>query len=185
MEAEVRELLVEQLKDAYSAERQALRCMQKTLKVASTPMLREGIQLHIDQTQTQIERVEQALEKVGARPGRKVCEAMRGLVEEAQNEISEQDGKGAILDLVIVAGMQRIEHYEIAAYGTDIALAEALGEQEVVDLLKATLEEEKETDLKLTQVTQQAIMPAAMGGEEPEDQGSGRKKSSGGRSKAA
>jgi len=185
MEAEVRELLVEQLKDAYSAEKQALRCMQKTLKMASAPMLREGIQLHIDQTQTQIERVEQAMEKLSVRPGRKVCEAMRGLVEEAQNEIAEQDGKGPILDLVIVAGMQRIEHYEIAAYGTDIALAEALGEQEVADLLAATLEEEKQTDLKLTEVTQQAIMPAAMGGEH-EDQDTGRKKSSSGsRSKAA
>src|SRR3954453_9238054 len=166
MKSEVRELLSEQLKDAYSAERQALRCMQKTLKMANAPALREGIQLHIEQTQIQIERVEQALEKLTGRPGRKVCEAMRGLVEEAQHEISEQDGKGPILDLVIVAGMQRIEHYEISAYGTDIALAKALGEQEVMELLSATLEEEKQTDLKLTQVTEQDIMPEALGGEE-------------------
>ena len=135
MESEVRELLVEQLKDAYSAERQALRCMQKTLKMASAPALREGIQLHIEQTQTQIERLDQAMEKLDARRGRKVCEAMRGLVEEAQHEIEERDEKGPILDLVIIAGMQRIEHYEIAAYGTDIALARALGEQEIVELL--------------------------------------------------
>ena len=162
MESEVRELLVEELKDAYSAEKQALRCMQKALRMASAPALREGIELHIEQTQTQIERIEQAMEKLQTRPGRKVCEAMRGLVEEAQHSIGEQDGKGPILDLVIVAGMQRIEHYEIAAYGTDIALAEALGEREVVNLLTATLEEEKQTDLKLTEVTQQAIMPAAM-----------------------
>ena len=81
------------------------------------------------------------------------CQLLGGLVEEAQHSIGEQDGKGPILDLVIVAGMQRIEHYEIAAYGTDIALAEALGEQKVVDLLTATLEEEKQTDLKLTEVT--------------------------------
>lgn len=165
MEAEVRELLGEELKDAYSAEKQALRCMQKTLKMANDPVLKEGIQLHIEQTQTQIERVEQAMEKLQIRPGRKVCEAMRGLVEEAQHEIGEQDGKGPILDLVIIAGMQRIEHYEIAAYGTDIALAKALGEQEIVDLLSTTLEEEKQTDLKLTEVTEQHIMPAAIGGE--------------------
>jgi ferritin-like metal-binding protein YciE len=158
MESQVRELLVEELKDAYSAEKQALRCMQKVLRMASAPALREGIELHIEQTQTQIERVEQAMEKLQTRPGRKVCEAMRGLVEEAQHSIGEQDGKGPILDLVIVASMQRIEHYEIAAYGTDIAMAEALGEQEVVDLLTATLEEEKQTDLKLTEVTQQAII---------------------------
>ena len=86
MESEVRELLVEELKDAYSAEKQALRCMQKAVRKASAPALREGIQLHIEQTQVQIERVEQAMEKLQTRPGRKVCEAMRGLVEEAQHE---------------------------------------------------------------------------------------------------
>jgi ferritin-like metal-binding protein YciE len=186
MESDVRELLGEEIKDAYSAEKQALRCMQKTLKMASAPALRESIQLHIDQTQTQIERVEQAMEKLEIRPGRKVCEAMRGLVEEAQHEIGEQDGKGPILDLLIVAGMQRIEHYEIAAYGTDIALATALGEQEIVDLLAATLEEEKQTDLKLTEVTEQHIMPEAMMDPgDKEDQSSSRKKPSGGRAKAA
>jgi ferritin-like metal-binding protein YciE len=183
METQVRELLVEELKDAYSAEKQALRCMQKALKMASAPALREGIEMHIKQTQVQIERVEQAMEKLESRPGRKVCEAMRGLVEEAQHEISEQEGKGPVMDLVIVAGMQRIEHYEIAAYGTDIALAEALGEQEVVGLLSATLEEEKQTDLKLTEVTAQHIMPAAMeAGQENEESPSRNKP---GRSKAA
>src|SRR5580693_1450915 len=170
MESQVRELLQEELKDAYSAEKQALRCMQKALRMASAPALREGIELHIEQTQTQIERVEEAMEKLQTRPGRKVCEAMRGLVEEAQHSIGEQDGKGPILDLAIVAGMQRIEHYEIAAYGTDIAMAEALGEQEVVDLLTLTLEEEKDTDRKLTEVTEQDIMPAAMRGGETKDE---------------
>jgi ferritin-like metal-binding protein YciE len=163
MQDQVRELLVDQLKDAYSAEKQALRCMQRTAKKASAPALRDGIQMHIEQTQVQIERVEQALEKLEARPGRKVCEAMRGLVEEAQHEVEEHD-KGPILDLVIVAGMQRIEHYEIAAYGTDIALAKALGENEVVQLLSQTLDEEKQTDLKLTEVTEQHIMADALSG---------------------
>jgi ferritin-like metal-binding protein YciE len=163
MKDEVKELLVEQTKDAYSAEKQALRCMQKTVRMATAPALREGIQLHIEQTQVQIERIEQIMEKMQIRPGRKVCEAMRGLVEEAQHEISEHE-KGPILDLVIVAGMQRIEHYEIAAYGTNIALARALGEQDAVNLLSETLEEEKQTDLKLTEVTEQHIMAEALGG---------------------
>jgi ferritin-like metal-binding protein YciE len=188
MESEVRELLVEELKDAYSAEKQALRCMQKVLKKSSSPMLRDGIQLHIDQTQTQIERVEQAMEKLDVRRGRKVCEAMRGLVDEAQHEVDEQDSKGPILDLVIVAGMQRIEHYEIAAYGTAIAMAKALGEDEVADLLSQTLEEEKMTNMKLTEVTQQSIMPEALGGQgedQQEDEPSSRKRTSGARSKAA
>jgi ferritin-like metal-binding protein YciE len=168
METEVRDLLVNELKDAYSAERQALKCMQKTVRKATAPTLKAGIQLHIEQTETQIERVEQALEKLGARPGRKLCEAMRGLVEEAQHEIEAHE-KGPILDLVIVAGMQRIEHYEIAAYGTDVALAKALGEKEVMALLQQTLDEEKQTDQKLTQVTTETLMAAAMGGESDND----------------
>jgi ferritin-like metal-binding protein YciE len=178
MKNEVKELLIEQLKDAYSAEKQALRCMQKTVKKATTPALREGIQMHIEQTQVQIERVEQIMEKVQIRPGRKICEAMRGLVEEAQHEIEEHE-KGPILDLVIVAGMQRIEHYEIAAYGTNIAIARALGENEAVDLLSETLEEEKQTDLKLTEVTEQHIMAAAL-----EDEGEGDSAQRGSRSRS-
>jgi len=182
MENEVKELLIEQTKDAYSAEKQALRCMQKTVRMATATALREGIQLHIEQTQVQIERIQQIMEKMQIRPGRKVCEAMRGLVEEAQHEISEHE-KGPILDLVIVAGMQRIEHYEIAAYGTNIALARALGNQDAVSLLSETLEEEKQTDLKLTEVTEQHIMAEALaGGETGGDPKSG---STRGRSKTA
>jgi ferritin-like metal-binding protein YciE len=162
MKDDVRELLSEELKDAFSAEKQALRCMQRGVRKATTPALREGIELHIEQTQTQIERLEQAMEKMGVRPGRKVCEAMRGLVEEAQHTIEEQE-KGPMMDLVIIAGMQRIEHYEIAAYGTAVALAEAVGEAEVRDLLAETLEEEKQTDVKLTEVTQEFVMPEAIG----------------------
>jgi len=187
MEADVRKLLTEELKDAYSAEKQALRCIQKTLKSASAPALRDSIQLHIEQTRVQIERLEQAMESLAIRPGRKICEAMRGLVEEATNEIGEQEGKGPIMDLVIIAGMQRIEHYEIAAYGTDIVLAKALGERDVADLLSLTLGEEKQTDLKLTQVTEEHILPAALGDGEAKTGGapSGRKKPASGRAKAA
>jgi ferritin-like metal-binding protein YciE len=175
METEVRSLLVDQLKDAYSAEKQALRAMQRIVRKASAPELRDGVQMHIEQTQTQIERVEQALEELGARPGRKVCEAMRGLVEEAQHDMEEHE-KGPILDLVIVASLQRVEHYEIAAYGTDVALARALGENKVADLLAETLEEEKQTDLKLTEVTQQALIGPAMSGEGGNDNKTGSKR---------
>jgi ferritin-like metal-binding protein YciE len=145
------------------AEKQALRCMQRTLRKASAPALRDGIQAHITQTEAQIERIEQGLERLGAKPGRKVWEAMRGLVDEAQHEIEEHD-KDPILDLVNVAGMQRIEHYEIAAYGTAVAVAGALGEREVAALLSTTLDEEKQTDLKLTEVTARHIMPLALQG---------------------
>jgi ferritin-like metal-binding protein YciE len=162
MASEMEKLAVDQLKDLYSAEKQTLRCMQKTLKYASAPQLREGIQMHIEQTEQQIERLEKGMEMMGARPGRKVCEAMRGLVEEAQSSLEDFD-KGPVMDLVIVAGMQRIEHYEIAAYGTMATVAKAMGQQELAQLLGQTLEEEKQTDEKLTQVTEQAILPQALG----------------------
>ena len=165
MEDEIRELLSEELKDAYSAEKQALKCMQKAVRSVTAPELRAGIMEHIDQTQTHIDRVSEAMDKLGVKPGRKVCEAMRGLVEEAQNSIEEQE-KGPILDLVVVAGMQRIEHYEIAAYGTNVAFANAIGESEVAALLEQTLQEEKDTDQKLTQVTSKSLMAAALGGDE-------------------
>jgi ferritin-like metal-binding protein YciE len=164
MRSEVRDLLVDQLKDAYSAEKQALKGMQKALRMASAEPLRTGIEHHIDQTQTHVERVEEALEKLGSRPGRKVCEAMRGLLEEAQHEMEDHDEKGPVLDLLIAAELQRVEHYEIAAYGTTVAFAKALNEREVEGILNKTLQEEKETDRALTEVSERALMPAAMNG---------------------
>ena len=123
---EIREMLLDQLKDALSAEKQAVQGMKRTLRKAPDPQLRRGIEAHIVQSEKQRERVEQALGALGAKPGRKVCEAMRGLVEEAQREQQERD-KGPVLDLVIIASHQRIEHYEIAAYGTMVELAGPLG----------------------------------------------------------
>ncbi|SDB68844.1 ferritin-like domain-containing protein [Belnapia rosea] len=164
MENEIREMLVAQLKDIYSAEKQGVRNMQRIVRKVTAPELREALTMHVEQTQSQIERVEQALDEMGARPGRKVCEAMRGLVEEAQHELEEYE-KGPILDIVIVAATQKIEHYEIASYGTTASLAKALGEQKIGDLLGQILEEEKQTDLKLTELTQSVLMGQVMSGE--------------------
>jgi ferritin-like metal-binding protein YciE len=174
---ELRQMLVEQLKDALSAERQAIQAMKRAMRKAFEPQLRNGLEEHIAQSETQRERVEQALGHVGAKPGRKVCEAMRGLVEEAQQELEEHD-KGPVLDIVIVAGQQRIEHYEIAAYGTMVELAKAMKETEVADLLAQTLGEEKAQDERLTELTRNALLPAALGegdegGNEEEDEEDG------------
>ncbi|MFH5926067.1 DUF892 family protein [Roseomonas xinghualingensis] len=159
--ADLRALLVDQLKDAFSAEKQAIQAMRRAMRKATEPQLRDGLEAHVAQSEEQRDRVEQALDKLGARPGRKVCEAMRGLVEEAQHEMEDQE-KGAILDLVIVASQQRMEHYEIAAYGTMAELAKAMGEMEVAKLLAQTLAEEKAQDEQLTQVTRSALLPAAL-----------------------
>ncbi|MGG5890824.1 ferritin-like domain-containing protein [Falsiroseomonas sp. HC035] len=166
---ELKEMLVSQLRDAYSAEKQAIQVMRKMMRKASEPKLREGIEAHIAQSEEQRDRVEEALGKLSARPGRKVCEAMRGLAEEAQHE-AEEFGKGPILDLVIVAAQQRIEHYEIASYGTMAELSEAMGEMEVAKLLRAILDEEKAQDERLTFVTRDSILPAAMSEEEGDEE---------------
>jgi ferritin-like metal-binding protein YciE len=156
---EIQKLMVEQLRDAYSAEKQATRVMQKMMKAASNEKLKQGFQMHIEQTEGQIERLEQALEQLGSKPGRKVCEAMRGLVEEANHEMGEY-GKGALMDVVIIAAAQRLEHYEIAAYGTMATLAKAAGQSELGNLLGQTLDEEKRMDAELTRIAESEVNPA-------------------------
>ena len=163
MKDEIRQILAILMKDAYSAEKQATRVMQKAAREASAPELRDAIQVHIEETQTQIERLETIMEMMEVRPGRYVCEAMRGLAEEAGHDISAQE-QGPLRDLAIVASIQRIEHYEIASYGTNIALADAIGEPKVVELLSQTLAEEKTTDAKMTDLTKSAILSKALAG---------------------
>lgn len=153
---EITKLMVEQLRDAHSAEKQALRAMQKMMKQATNEKLRQGFQMHIEQTEGQVERVEQALEQLGGKPGRKVCEAMRGLVEEANHEMGDHD-KGAAMDVVIIAAAQRVEHYEIAAYGTMATLAKSAGMRELGDLLGETLAEEKRMDEELTRIAESEV----------------------------
>ena len=155
---EITKLMVEQLRDAYSAEKQALRGMQKMMKTASNERLKQGFQMHIEQTEAQLERVEQALEQLGAKPGRKVCEAMRGLIEEANHEMGDHD-KGPMMDVVIIAAAQRIEHYEIAAYGTMATLAKSAGQEELGNLLGQTLAEEKKMDEELTKLAESEVNP--------------------------
>ncbi|WP_137180925.1 ferritin-like domain-containing protein [Roseomonas sp. AR75] len=184
---EIAKLMIDQLKDAHSAEKQALRGMAKMLKNASSQALKDCIQSHIAQTEKQVERVEQALEMVGGKPGRKVCEAMKGLIEEAQNEMSEND-KGPIMDVLIIAAAQRIEHYEIAAYGTMVTLAKAAGENKLADLLGKTLAEEKDTDGKLSQVAESEVNPAFISharGEDEEDEEPANENRRGGRRRSA
>lgn len=180
---DVTKLMVEQLRDAYSAEKQALRAMPRMAKKATAQSLKDALQMHVEQTEGQVERLEQALEKMGARPGRKVCEGMRGIIEEGQHELEDHD-KGPLMDTLIVGAQQRMEHYEIASYGTMAALAKAAGQTEVAELLAQTLQEEKQTDEKLTQLAESELNPAmleaAAGGSEPANEKRGGKRSSGG-----
>lgn len=164
---QIQDMLIEQLKDAVSAEKQAVQGMKKMLRKVSDDTLRQGIEAHMAQSEEQQRRAERALEAMGDKPGRKVCEAMKGLNEELSGAAEDFD-KGPVRDLAIIAMLQKIEHYEIASYGTMAELARALGEEEVAQLVSQTLAEEKETDERLTQVTRESVLPMALQSEEEE-----------------
>jgi ferritin-like metal-binding protein YciE len=159
------DLLVEELKDLYSAEKQITAALPKMAKKASSPELRQAFETHLQQTKEQIVRLEKVCELVGTKPTGKVCKAMQGLVEEGK-EILEQDGEPTVIDAALIAAAQRVEHYEIAGYGCVRTFARILGMSEAEQLLQQTLEEEAQTDELLTQLAESTInMEAPKGGE--------------------
>jgi ferritin-like metal-binding protein YciE len=148
----VKELLINELKDLYSAETQLTKALPKMAKAAMTRELKEGFTEHLEQTEGHLERLDEAFELLGVPAKAKLCKAMKGLVEEGAEAMSEND-ESAVRDAQLIGAAQRVEHYEMAAYGTVKALALSLGEKEVAALLNATLQEEGETDKKLTKVS--------------------------------
>lgn len=163
----LRELYIDELKDLYSAEKQLVKALPKLAKAASSDELRSGFEEHLDQTKGHVQRLEQIFEMLGEKPTGKKCKGMEGLIEEG-SELTEEDYEGALLDAGLIGAAQRVEHYEIAAYGTVVAFAELLEESEHVSLLNETLEEEKETDEKLTELSKQINSEASNAGEEVE-----------------
>ncbi len=161
------DFFVDELKDIYSAEKQAIRAYPKLAKAVSSPQLKEALQTHLEETKGQVERLDQVFELLEKRSSGKTCEAMKGLVEETSEALEEIE-KGPILDAALIACGQRMEHYEIAAYGTVAALAKAMGQEQIAQLLNQTLEEEKATDQKLTQVSE-SVNKEAIGDDEEED----------------
>lgn len=161
------DFFVDELKDIYSAEKQAVRAYPKLAKAVSSPQLKEALQTHLEETKGQVERLDQVFEILEKRASGKTCEAMKGLVEETSEALEEIE-KGPILDAALIACGQRMEHYEIAAYGTVVALATAMGHDDIAQLLSQTLEEEKATDQKLTEVSE-SVNKAAIGDDEEEE----------------
>jgi ferritin-like metal-binding protein YciE len=172
-ENSLQQLYVEQLKDLYNAETQLVKALPKMAKAAKSGALRKGFEQHLEQTRGHVQRLEQIFETLEESPKGRKCAGMQGLVEEGEEAIEENSNSQA-LDASLIAAAQRVEHYEIAGYGSVCAFAELLGETEAVDLLQQTLSEEKETDEKLTEIAKQANAEA-MGGsggersEEPEE----------------
>ena len=143
------DLFVHELSDIYSAEKQLARALPRMARAASNPDLAAAFTTHLEETQGQIERIDQVVELMGLRLKRIKCAAMEGLVEEAK-EVIDAVEKGPVLDAALIGGAQKVEHYEIASYGTLAALAKQLGQAKAMTLLLATLKEEKATDEKLT-----------------------------------
>jgi ferritin-like metal-binding protein YciE len=147
----LKELYVDELKDIYSAETQLVKALPKMAKAAAADELRSGFEEHLEQTKGHVARLEQIFKALGEKPTGKKCKGMEGLIEEG-SEAAGEDYEDDVKDAALIGAAQRVEHYEIAAYGTVRAMAEKLGEDEAVELLGETLEEEKETDEKLTEL---------------------------------
>jgi ferritin-like metal-binding protein YciE len=152
LQSELKELYVDELKDIYSAETQLVKALPKMAKAAVSAELRNGFQEHLTQTEGHVSRLEQIFEVLGEKPTGKKCEGMAGLIKEG-GEAAEEDYEGDVKDSALIGAAQRVEHYEIAAYGTVRAMAEKLGDEKAVQLLTQTLQEEKDTDMKLSKLS--------------------------------
>jgi ferritin-like metal-binding protein YciE len=168
------DLLIEQVRDLYDAEKQLVRALPKMARAASSEDLQEAIQSHLEETKNQVSRLERVFEELSKPAKGKSCKAMKGLVEEGSEAV---DGNSPLTDLAIIAAAQRVEHYEISAYGSARAMALQLGQDSIASLLEETEEEEKAADSKLTDIASDlmgqvdAENPSE---EEEEEEGAGR-----------
>jgi ferritin-like metal-binding protein YciE len=157
MGEELETLFIDMLKDIYWAEKALTKALPKMAKASTTEELREGFEEHLTQTEEHIKRLEQVFELMGQKPQAKKCEAMEGLQKEAE-EIIEDTEKGTLTrDVGLIVAAQKVEHYEIATYGSLTTLANTFGMTEVADLLAQTLEEEKQTDENLTYIAENNV----------------------------
>jgi ferritin-like metal-binding protein YciE len=150
----IEELLIDELKDLYSAEKQITKSLPKLAKAATAPELRAAFEHHLKETQGQIERLDQVFEILGKSPNGKLCHGMKGVLEEGA-EVLEETEKGAVRDTALISAAQRVEHYEMAGYGCVREYARLLGQTKIAKLLDETLAEEKAADEELGQVAQQ------------------------------
>jgi ferritin-like metal-binding protein YciE len=164
-------LFIEELKDIYNAEKQLTRALPRMAKAAESDALREAFTLHTKETEGQIQRLERVFKEVGQAVRGKKCKGMEGLIEEGKEKM-EEEGEPEVLDAALIASAQKVEHYEIAAYGCLRTYAELLGYSEAAQLLQQNLEEEEATDKKLNQLAEGGIneQAATVGTEEEEEE---------------
>jgi Mn-containing catalase len=165
----LRELLTEELKDLLSAENQLVKALPKMAKAAKDADLKQAFEEHLEQTKGHVERLKQAFDLLEVKPKAKACKGMAGLVEEGQEVITEgKQMEEAAADLALIGAAQRVEHYEIAAYGTARAIAEQMSRQDIVKLLSQTLAEEEKADQLMTKLAQPLLEEAGQEVEEEE-----------------
>jgi ferritin-like metal-binding protein YciE len=156
----VEDLFIHELSDIYSAEKQIAKALPKMARASTNPLLADAFKSHLEETQGQIERIDQIVEISGLKLKRMKCVATEGLVEEGK-EIIDEIEKGGVRDAGLIAACQKIEHYEIASYGSLVAMAKSLGMKDVAELLLATLAEEKGADEKLSAIAEEGGSQAA------------------------
>lgn len=153
---DLQDLLIDNLKDLYSAEKQLLRALPKVAKSVESEQLRAALEEHTEQTEQHVERLEQIFQRLGTSPRGKKCKGMEGLLEESK-EMMEEEGEPEVLDAGLIVGCQKIEHYEIAGYGSAVTFAKMLGDNESAKLLAQTLDEEEKTDKRLSDIAKSSI----------------------------
>ena len=158
---------IDELRDTYDAEKQLIKALPKLAKAASSPELREAFESHLQETLGQVERLEQVFESLDEKPRGKHCDGIAGIIEEGKSIMGE-DFDETTMDACLIAAGQRAEHYEMAAYGTLVAWAEAMGHNEAASLLQETLEEEKAADEKLSSLAEGGINQEAADAAHPE-----------------
>ena len=164
----LRDALVDEIKDLYNAEKQLTKALPKLAKASTNDELREAFESHLEETENQVARLERVFELLDEKPRGKHCAGMAGIIEEG-NEKLEEDMEDSVMDACIIKSAQSAEHYEIGSYGTAIAWAEALELTEIAELLQETLAEEKAADAKLSALAESGINEAATAGESDED----------------
>lgn len=150
----MQELLIDELKDLYSAEKQITRALPKLAKAATSEDLKQAFLSHLEETKGHVARLEQIFQTLGKKPTGKTCVGMKGVLEEG-SEVLEDTDKGVVRDAALISAAQRVEHYEMAGYGSVRDFAKLMGQGEIATLLESTLEEEKAADKKLTVISKQ------------------------------
>ena len=167
--ATLREALVDEIKDLYNAEKQLTKALPKLAKNATNPKLRDALSSHLKETERHVARLEQVFKLLDEKPKGKLCDGMQGIIEEG-NSMLEEVEEGPVMDACIIAGGQRAEHYEMAAYGTCVAWANALDLGDVAAVLSQTLAEEKAADQKLSAIAEAGVNDAATSGVDDESE---------------